>query len=457
MQTIERPQINQSDFFEFLEWKKFKDQGGAIADLTYSPLIDKIPDSVHSYSNNLSGEGLSMKGAVRGVGKCKCGGKWENTGKVIICPKCKKEPKRYYVDLGRYEGKRPRLFQDKEGHTLDSYNRAFRLLEHIRYQIDNHSFDLKFWIKTDYQKFIFENYVWRWFDRSCENLAPSTKSKRKGFIKNYHIPRFGKKDIRSIRSGQIEDYYLSLPKGMSNKQKKNIIDDLHKLFSDAWRRENIEKIPVFPQIDFDTPLFQWIDRETQERVLENIPSFDRDIFRFIIMVGCRPGEALALMWDAIDLKNKIIYLKRTFSDTTLKQKTKTNDWRVIPITDEILEIMKRRGRSISGFVFVNQHGRHYTAKINVIWNKACEKAGIKINLYNGTRHSFGSQKINEGFTLDEIGAVMGHSDVKMTKRYARILTENLKAVIEGKKVVQLKSATSGGHQCVTKGAEDASK
>ncbi len=376
-----------------------------------------------------------MVGKVRTKEKCpKCGKKFINISESLICPTCLLTPKKYFVDI-HCEGKRIKLYQDKDGYALDSYRRAARLLEHIRYEIDNHTFDPKFWIKTDYEKFIFKNYVWNWFDRSSENLAPSTRSKRKGFIKNYHIPFFGKEDIRKIRSGLIEDYYLSLPRTMSNKQKKNIIDDLHKLFTDAWRREDIEKIPVFPEVKFNTPVFNWIDRETQDKILEYIHPFDRDIFKFIILTGCRPGEARALKWDAIDLKSKVIYFKRTFSDTILKEKTKTNNWRVLPIIDEIEEILKRQGRSISGFVFVNQYGRHYTAKINTIWNKACRKIGVNITLYNGTRHSFGSQKLNEGYSLEEIGAVMGHTDVKMTKRYARILTENLKTVMERKKII----------------------
>ena len=81
-------------------------------------------------------------------------------------------------------------------------------------------------------------------------------------IQNYHIPFFGKKDIRKIRGGLIEDYFLELPKifskseknkqkTISNKQKKNIIDDLHKMFTDALRREDIERIPAFIEIEFE--------------------------------------------------------------------------------------------------------------------------------------------------------------------------------------------------------------
>ena len=101
------------------------------------------------------------------------------------------------------------------------------------------------------------------------------------------------------------------------------MDDLHKMFSDAWRREDIERAPVFPKIEFETPMFKWIDRDTQEKILENINPYDQDIFRFIILTGCRPGEARALMWDCIDFNQKIIYIKRAFSDASLRQRTKT--------------------------------------------------------------------------------------------------------------------------------------
>ena len=102
----------------------------------------------------------------------------------------------------------------------------------------------------------------------------------------------------------------------------------------------------FPEIEFQTPMFKWIDRETQEKILENIHPYDRDIFRFIILTGCRPGEARGLMWDCVDFNQKIIYIKRAFSDTSLRERTKTGNWRPLPITDEIGEILKMSPRTI---------------------------------------------------------------------------------------------------------------
>ena len=73
--------------------------------------------------------------------------------------------------------------------------------------------------------------------------------------------------------------------------------------------------------------------------------------------------------------------------------------------------------------------------------KQLKRAVKRITLYNATRHSFGSQRINAGFNRDEIGAVMGHKKSETTKKYTRILTENLKTVMEGTKVVKLTAVT----------------
>ncbi len=98
--------------------------------------------------------------------------------------------------------------------------------------------------------------------------------------------------------------------------------------------------------------------------------------------------------------------------------------------------------AINGFVFLDQKGREYQYyTLREIWRKVIGRENINITLYNATRHSFGSQRINAGFNRDEIGAVMGHKKSETTKKYTRILTENLKEVMEGAKVIKLPIVT----------------
>lgn len=441
MKTITEPQITQSDFQDFLvAWKRLKDQGGSIADLTYPPLVVHNPLCVRKQQE----EGLCMIGSVRGKGKCKsCGGKWVDTGKALGCPKCFTTPEKYLIDF-HWKGKRIRLFKDKQGYTLDSYQRALRMLEKIRSEIDEGKFDPTFYIKADKHKFIFTNYMWSWYELTKDNVAPSTQLRRKKLIKGYYVPFFGEQDIREIRAGDIAKFLKSLTdKNLSSKYIDTILVSLHKIFADAYSWEDIEKIPVFPKIEVSVKPFKWIDRETQNSILDVIKPENKPIFQFLFLSGCRISEVTALKWDCVNLKDGVILIKRTHSAGILRDVTKTNNWRLIPMSDELkslIETQKQKTFSINGFVFINPWGREYNYNnLWKIWNRASTEKGIDVPPYNATRHSWASQRINAGFTRDEIGAVMGHRQLQTTKKYTRILTENLKAVMDGEKVVSINS------------------
>jgi hypothetical protein len=53
--------------------------------------------------------------------------------------------------------------------------------------------------------------------------------------------------------------------------------------------------------------------------------------------------------------------------------------------------------------------------------------GIKISLYQGTKHSGGSQAINAGVDLKVIQEMMGHKDPRTTARHLKVCTERLKS------------------------------
>jgi len=85
---------------------------------------------------------LSMRGKIRTKEKCpSCGGKFTELPRGIVCTKCGTIPRRYYLDLNVIEGSRVRIYSDRDGQPFDSYRKALRALEVIRYEIDNHTFD----------------------------------------------------------------------------------------------------------------------------------------------------------------------------------------------------------------------------------------------------------------------------------------------------------------------------
>ena len=54
------------------------------------------------------------------------------------------------------------------------------------------------------------------------------------------------------------------------------------------------------------------------------------------------------------------------------------------------------------------------------WTRACDQVGVKVRLYEGTKHSFRTHLREEGVDLDAIKDVMGHADRRSTERYARL-------------------------------------
>ncbi len=442
METLVLPQKESQ--IEALQAQIAKLQLQLVGQLYNTELTFTKPIMLYSSESNPKKEDICMIGSVRGKGKCgKCGGKWATTTKGIGCPQCFTMPEKYIVDF-HWKGKRIRLFKDKSGETLDSYNRAKRLLERIRGEIDDHTFDPTFYVKADQIKYQFEVYIWNWVELIKSDWpAPATEKKNTYLISKYLVPFFGKLDLREIRSAQIVKFYKYLNDlKLSSNYKHQIMAVLHKLFTSAWRWEDIAKIPIFPQIKTEEKPFKWIDKQDQEKILLGIKDHDKLIFKFLFLCGCRISEITALKWDCVDYKNRILTIKRTHSARILKEATKTNDWRFLYITDEMMKILKDQPRTINGYVFTNKHGEHYHYSwLHQIWGMATKKVGIQITLYNAVKHSWACQRIKAGFHHEEIALAFGHKNINMTKKYTRILTENLKEVFEGEKIRHIKTVT----------------
>jgi integrase len=63
------------------------------------------------------------------------------------------------------------------------------------------------------------------------------------------------------------------------------------------------------------------------------------------------------------------------------------------------------------------------------WEKVCKEAGLKMHIH-GIRHTFGATLASDGVSLGMIAKLMGHSDTKITERYAHFDDSSLKNVMD---------------------------
>lgn len=140
--------------------------------------------------------------------------------------------------------------------------------------------------------------------------------------------------------------------------------------------------------------------------------------------GIRRGELFNLEWQRVSFSTKTI--------TIVGDTTKTNETRHIPLNKEALETLqdwqKECGQK-SGFVFPSSDGSRLE-DVKSAWLGLLERAGIIDFRWHDMRHDFASRLVMAGVPLNTVRDLLGHSDIKMTLRYAHLAPDTKAAAVD---------------------------
>lgn len=143
----------------------------------------------------------------------------------------------------------------------------------------------------------------------------------------------------------------------------------------------------------------------------------------VMNTGLRRGEALGLKWNDIDFDHSIL--------TVQAQNAKSGKIRHIPLNREALEVLTkwREQENTSSYVFANKNGERLT-EIKTAWRQLLKRAGITNFRFHDLRHHFASRLVMAGVDLNTVRDLLGHSDYKMTLRYAHLAPEHKREAVE---------------------------
>jgi integrase len=235
-------------------------------------------------------------------------------------------------------------------------------------------------------------------------------------------------DIRLLTFSKLQIFYNELPFTIRGKYHR--LSTLKNLLHFCQKDALISRIPPFPSLPQGLKEdIRYLTYEQQQSVLQAIPERHRGIFELAMEYGLRIGEVIALQKDCVT--DTEITIKRTMSDGELRCSTKTGKVRRYGITEKSAEIIKKIPVHLSPFIFTRSGDRNYTWKmLTGIWRKASKQAGIKINLYNGFRHSLGCQLMDQGVELEMVRDILGHTSTEMTRRYAKRSSAIMTKILE---------------------------
>jgi integrase len=217
----------------------------------------------------------------------------------------------------------------------------------------------------------------------------------------------------------IEDYFKeTLVKDINGGKIKQMAIDLFPNCSGA-SKNRLAIVPAQAVINHAAELqlcppirVKRFDVETKEKIpatLEWVRAFMAEasphlgaLAMFMYFTGCRPGEAVAVQWDDVDLKEKTALIRET------KGSTERTAHLPDPLIVALANVKKVRGRG----VFIYQHYGDFQHA----WDDAIERAGIKRLTPHCCRHGFATGLLRKGIDVLTVAHLGGWKDAGQVLR-----------------------------------------
>ena len=141
-----------------------------------------------------------------------------------------------------------------------------------------------------------------------------------------------------------------------------------------------------------------------------------------VNTGMRKGEILGLEWAHINLEKEFL--------TVISVNSKSGKSRHIPLNKAAKEALINwlNDTNGQGFVFKGIDDQPIK-EIKKAWGNLLINADILGFRFHDLRHHFASKLVMAGVDLNTVRELMGHSDLKMTLRYAHLAPEHKAAAV----------------------------
>jgi len=160
-----------------------------------------------------------------------------------------------------------------------------------------------------------------------------------------------------------------------------------------------------------------------------------------LYTGLRLGEVIALKWQNVDIKNKLIYIDKTVSNISQNHKTLTiesspktqSSIRVIPISKQLQIILKKLKQiSENDYVITSHNNKRISPRAyQKSFENLLKKLHIKHYGFHSLRHTFATRLLENGIDVKTISELLGHSSPTITlNRYVHTNLQNKRKAME---------------------------
>ena len=266
-----------------------------------------------------------------------------------------------------------------------------------------------------------------WKEACFDRYKSSTKKATRTMLASQLLPTFGSKPLDRIVPAQVRrwfDAYSRTAPGGANRA----FDILRQIMNFAIACGHIERNPVQGvKKNRRQALTRFLSTEEIGRLHEVLDRHaargdgfrqQADIIRLLLLTGCRKSEIVRLGWSEV------------CGDTLTLADSKTGPRRV-PLNTQARWILERQPRRGSAFVFPSplNAGRPRGVELS-LWVRVRREAGIEDVRLHDLRHTHASHAVMNGVPVPVVSRLLGHSNVRMTLRYAHLGDRDIEAAAE---------------------------
>jgi integrase len=281
---------------------------------------------------------------------------------------------------------------------------------------------------------LFKDFAWKWYDvYVVSNNRRGEQENKKSALRSCMIPFFGDIPVNAISAYKIEQYKAQLlTKGSTPKTINNRLNILSKCLRTAYEWLALKDVPPkITRLKCPPPKIDYLSLDECDLLLSQAEGVLRDLLLLALRTGMRRGEIIGLQWTSIDWQTQNMTVRHSLCEHTHELSApKSNHERHIPLDADVYTALLRRKRD-TGYVFLDEDNQRFTGDCLVRrLRELCQKVGLRKIGWHALRHTFASRLAMNGVPLNAVQALLGHSSITTTMRYAHFAPSTLRAAIE---------------------------
>lgn len=178
-----------------------------------------------------------------------------------------------------------------------------------------------------------------------EMYTPDTALSNASNLEHHVTPRWSKRKLLSITTDDVRNLIQDTVGDKKPATKQNLVKQIRGVFRMAEEKGYIDRNPA-----------KGISYKKQKRTMRKLPNSKQikrfitvaresnipfyPLWHFLLLTGCRSGEAYALRWQSVDFEDRTIEICESWTRKGgFRSTTKTGDFRTIPISPTLRELL----------------------------------------------------------------------------------------------------------------------